>query len=178
LLCNGRLDRHIVSLQYSTAKTTNRGHAVRIVGCGVLSEVQGCAGRSADKNEPFSNIVTRRQLQIRPWSQREAGKARNLKFLAMAIGIDSQREEQGKAKIAAEVHHLLMFLVESLYRHVPATPGRETQDSISVALRLMCSLKSAPATGATFVRQPHSQHAPFATGHGSVFLVLRPVAFA
>ena len=142
MLCYGRLDRHIMSLQYSTAKTTNRGQAVRNVGCGVLSEVQGCAGRSPDKNEPFSNIATRRHLQIRPWSQREAGKARNLKFLAMAIGIDSQRKEQGKAKIAAEVHHLLMFLVESLYRHVPATPGRETQDSISVALSLsLCSLK-------------------------------------
>ena len=114
MLRNGRLDRHIVSLQYSTAKTTNRGHAVRNVGCGVLSEVQGCAGRSADKDATFSNKVTRRRLPIRHWSQRGAGKARNLKFLAMAIGIDSQREEQGKAKIATEVHHILMFLVEIL----------------------------------------------------------------
>lgn len=113
MLCYGRLDRHIMSLQYSTAKTTNSGHAVRNVR-GVLSEVQGCAGRSADKDATFSNKVTRRRLPIRHWSQRGAGKARNLKFLAMAIGIDSQREEQGKAKIAAEVHHILMFLVEIL----------------------------------------------------------------
>jgi len=37
---------------------------------------------------------------------------------------------------------------------------------------------AAPATGATFVRQSHSQHKPFTIGLGSVFLVLRPVAFA
>lgn len=48
----------------------------------------------------------------------------HLKLFAMAIGIDSHREEYDEGQIAAKVHYLRVFIVKTLCRHVPATMER------------------------------------------------------